>query len=125
MTEKVKLSLNMHNLEFLSAFSSSPELKARLKNDLIMLKQKARENWGVDVDSQEYKEMWKMTHWVSSDPAMAEKIRRAVDITTQVKGMSVEIELAREEVEDLIKSVEGKYFPNDELPILKKALETF
>lgn len=111
-------------LYWLSAYASTAEMKERMKKAQIMLKQKAHENWGVDVDGAEWKEMIKMRTWVSRDPKMAEQIRRANNVTRQVMGMTVEMELNKEEIEGLIISIDGKYFPNNELIILKKALQS-
>ena len=122
MEEKMKVSLTISNLNMISAFAPTTELKERLKNAHQMLKQKAQEHFGVDYDGSEFEEMIKMRTWVSRDPEMAERIRQANHITSQVLGMTVTMEFTKEEIEALITSIDGKYFPNEELTILKSAL---
>lgn len=125
MSETVKVELNMSNLNMLSAFSPTEELKARMKKNYDMLKEKAKENWCVDVNSAEYKEMIKMRTWVSSDPAMADKIYQTNQITSQVINMKVVEELTKEEIESIIKRIDGAYYPNNELIIMNEALKIF
>ena len=123
MAETVKVELGLGNLDMLSAFAPTDEMKARLSKSLTMLKEKARENWGIEIDSNEYKDMIRMRTWVSSDPVMAEKIGQANQITSQVINMQVVEEFTREEIETIIKGIEGKYFPNNELLIMQGALK--
>ena len=118
-----RVAFTMHNCDFLTGFAPTPELKASFKSAHEMLRGRVHQNWGMEVGSDEYREMWQMTHWVSSDPAMAEKIHHAVKVTREISGMTAEIELTRREIQDLIKAVDGKYFPNEELPVLQKALQ--
>lgn len=125
MSETVKVELTMSNLNMLSGFSHEEEMKEHLKKNLVMLKGKAKENFGVDVDSAEYKEMIRMRTWVSSDPVVADKIYKTNQITSQIIDMRVVEEFTRKEIESLIKDIDGKYFPNDEVVILKEALRKF
>jgi hypothetical protein len=107
IVKKVEANLNMYDLGFLSAFASSPELADRMKKAEMMLKQKVQENWGVEVGSPEWEDMTKMQHWVSSDPEMAEKIRRAKEILRLVDGMVVAMELTKDELEGLMNGIKG------------------
>lgn len=106
MPKTAKAKLNMFDLEFLSAFASSTELKERMKKAELMLKQKAKENWDVEVGSDNWKEMIKMRTWVSRDPKIAEQIRQANDISRLVSGMVVEMDLTKDELEGLMNRIE-------------------
>jgi hypothetical protein len=58
----IKGGSSMSNCNMLSGSVPTPELKARFKSAYEMRKGKVRSNWGVEVDSTEYLEVWKMTH---------------------------------------------------------------
>ncbi len=122
MSKTAKANLNIFNLEFLSAFASSTELKDRMKKAELMLKQKAKENWGVEVGSDNWKEMIKMRTWVSRDPKMAEQIRQGNDISRLVSGMVVVIDLTKDEIEGLMNRIEGMGGVDDMQRKLKDAL---
>ena len=122
MSKTAKANLNIFNLEFLSAFASSTELKDKMEKAELMLKQKAKENWGVEIGSDNWKEMIKMRTWVSRDPKMAEQIRQANDISRLVSGMVVEMDLTKDEIEGLLNRIEGMGGVDDMQRKLKDAL---
>jgi len=122
MSKTAKANLNIFDLEFLSAFASSPELKERMKKAELMLKQKAKENWDVEVGSDNWKEIIKMRTWVSRDPKIAEQIRQANDISRLVSGMVVEMDLTKDELEGLMNRIEGMGGVDDMQRKLKDAL---
>ena len=123
--KKVGANLNMFDLGFLSAFASSPELADRMKKAEMMLKQKVQEDLGLEVGSPEWKDMTKMQYWVSSDPKMAEQIRRAKDILRLVNGMVVVMDLTKDEIEGLINRIKGMGGVDSMLRKLQEAHDKF
>ena len=124
--KKAQANLNIWDLDFISGFAEgfSEELSKRMKDAREMLKGKALENWNVDVDSERFKEeIVKPRTWVSSDPKMAEVIRRAREIDRAINGMVVVIDLTKEELEYLINRLQG--FLPPENPYLRKLRDTY
>jgi hypothetical protein len=106
MAEKAEVSLGTSDLTNLLIFAPSPELGDRIKTAETMLKGKFREMCGIDIDSPECQEMMRKTrHWVSSDPKVAEQIRRANDLYRVWTSMAVRLEFSKDELEAFIQRI--------------------
>ena len=102
---KKEVSFDIEDLDFLGAFAESEELKLRFKNAKDMHKQKILDMFGMDVDNEEFEKLLKLRTLRSSDPKMAEDIRRSREVYNKVYGTKVVMELTREELESLRKSI--------------------
>jgi len=91
----------------LGAFAKSEQLKKLLEKTKNTHKKKILDMFGIDVDSEEFKKLMKLRTLRSSDPKMAEDIRRSREAYSKVYGTKVVIEFTGEELRILRKSIEG------------------
>ena len=102
---KKRVSFDIEDLDMLGAFAKSEELKELLEKTKNTHKQKILDMYGIDVDSEEFKKLIKLRTLRSSDPKMAEDIRRSREVYSKVYGTKVVMEFTREELESLRKSI--------------------
>ena len=105
------MSFDIEDLKFISALVKPEELKERFEKAVEMHKQKIMDITGIDVDSQEFKNLIKLRTLRSSDPEMAEKIRQSKEAYSKVYGTKVVMEFTSEELAIIRESIKGSQGP--------------
>ncbi len=106
-----EVSFDIEDLKFLKAFIKPEELKERFEKAIETHKQKIMKITGIDVDSQEFKDLIKLRTLRSSDPEMAEKIRQSKEAYSKVYGTKVVMEFTSEELAIIRESIKGSQGP--------------
>jgi len=108
---KKEVAFDIEDLKFLGALVKPEELKERFEEAVEMQKQKIMNVTGIDVDSQEFKDLIKLRTLRSSDPEMAEKIRQSKEAYNKVYGTKVVMEFTSEELAIIRESIKGSRGP--------------
>ena len=106
---KKEVSFDIEDLKFLRAFVTPEELKERFEKAVEMHKQKIMNITGIDVDSQEFKNLIKLRTLRSSDPEMPEKIRQSKEAYNKVYGTKVVMEFTSEELAIIRESIKHSH----------------
>jgi len=101
---KIELHLNLSDLEFISIVKLPEEIKKRISDARVMLKEKAMEVCGVAPGSDKFKEIVRMQTLVSTDPKTAELIYQAKQSYRCVYGLKVNMSFTKKEIEEIIES---------------------
>ncbi len=102
--DRVELSLNLSDLDFIGMTGLPSEVKDRIKNAKDMLKSKALQICGVAPGSDEFKDIVRLQTLVSSDPETAEIIHQAKQKYSCVYGLKVNMSFTRKEIKEMIES---------------------
>ena len=103
-TDKVELSLNLSDLDFISMVNLPQEINDRIKSAKDMLKSKALQICGVAPGSDEFKDIVRLQTLVSSDPETAELIRQAKQKYNCVYGLKVNMGFTKKQIQEMVES---------------------
>ncbi len=108
---KIEVSLDLGELEFLRLFSLHEQLKERIRQAQKMLEQKVLKNVGIEVGSEEFKNMIRLQTLVSPDAGTARLIQDAKDTYNRVYGIKVVMGFKKDEIKS-IADYEGVHGPS-------------
>jgi len=117
---QAELSFDLAELELLSIFAPPGELKEKVENARKMLKQKVLETVGIEVGSQQFKDMIRLQTLVSSDPETSRLIRNAKETYSRVYGMKVAMNFSEDQIKNIIDS--GKHTCGPSADVLRRKL---
>jgi hypothetical protein len=109
--DKVEVSFDLSELQFLSLLKIPESMKERVQNTRSILKQKVKEVVGIEVGSKEWEYIVRLQTLVSSDPETSKQIQDAKRIFNKVYGLKIDLSFSKDELKTII-DAGGVYSPS-------------
>jgi hypothetical protein len=100
--KNIEVSFDLSELEFLSLLNIPELIKERVQKTRGILKQKVIEVVGIEVGSNEWKDIVRLQTLVSSEPETVKQIQDAKRIFNRVYGMKIDLSFSKEELKTII-----------------------